>query len=312
MPGAEPAASPRVSIVTSTYNRSNVLRYTIESVLASTFADWEMIVVGDACTDDTADVVASFGDPRISFVNLAVNSGEQATPNNEGVRRARGEYVAFLNHDDLWTPDHLATCLEAIGEGDFVSTLTITVDQHDVAHLAGVSANHEYAPESWVPASSWMLRRSLAERVGPWRPARELFLTPSQEWLYRAWKQGHRLRSVAKATVIAVFSGVRSRAYADRREAEQARYLARMRGDPLFLQRMLEEIAFRLTLETNAAAPLRHFRRALKALVRRATLSLGVHPHSLRNAVRFRRKGAFLDSLRRNRGLPPLPRRRTT
>jgi len=311
MPGAE-MTTPRVSIVTSTYNRSNVLRFTIESVLASTVADWEMIIVGDACTDDTAHVVASFGDSRISFVNLPVNSGEQATPNNEGVRRARGEYVAFLNHDDLWTPDHLATCLDAIGEGDFVSTLTLVIDHHDVAHLAGVTKNREYAPELFVPASSWMLRRTFADQVGPWRPARELFFAPSQEWLFRAWKQGHRLPSVAKTTVIAVFSGQRKHAYAERHEAEQARYLELLRSDPLFLQRMLEEVASRLTLEVNAATPLRHFNRAVKALVRRATLSAGVHPHSLRNAVLFRRRGAFLDSLRRNRGLTPLPRRRTT
>lgn len=312
MPGADSTASPRVSIVVATYNRSNVLRFTIESVLASTFTDWEMIVVGDACTDDTAVVVASFGDPRISFVNLPENSGEQATPNNEGMRRARGEYIAILNHDDLWMPDHLATCLGAIGGGDFVSTLAIVIDRDDVAHLAGVATNHEYAPEFYVPASSWLLRRSLVERVGPWRPAREMYLPPSQEWLFRAWKQGHKLPSVAKPTVIAVLSGTRARAYADRHEAEQAHYLGRMRSDPLFLQHMLEQIAFRLTLETNAATPVRHFRRAVKALLRRATLSAGVHPHSLRNAVLYRRKGAFLDSLRRTRGLPPLPRRRTT
>lgn len=304
--------TPRVSIVTSTWNRSNVLRFTIESVLASTFTDWEMIIVGDACTDDTEAVVQSFGDPRISFVNLPVNSGEQATPNNEGVRRARGEYVAILNHDDLWTPDHLATCLEAIGDGDFISTLTIALDHNDVLHLAGVCTNNEYAPEFYVPASSWMLRRTLAATVGPWRPARELFLPPSQEWLFRAWKQGHRLPTVAKPTVIAVFSGSRQRAYAERHDAEQARYLELLRRDPLLLQHILVEIAFRLTAEANAATPVRHVKRALKALLRRATLSIGVHPHSLRNAIRFRRKGAFLDDLRRNRGLPPLPRRRTT
>ena len=95
--------TPTVSVVVATYNRANVLRFSIEAALRSSASDWEMIVVGDACTDHTADVVASFDDPRISFVNLPVNAGEQSIPNNEGVRRARGRYVAFLNHDDLWT-----------------------------------------------------------------------------------------------------------------------------------------------------------------------------------------------------------------
>jgi len=56
--------TPTVSIIIATYNRSRVLRHAIESVRNSRFADWELIVVGDACTDDTAACVAAFGDPR--------------------------------------------------------------------------------------------------------------------------------------------------------------------------------------------------------------------------------------------------------
>ena len=67
--------SPHVSIVIATYNRSNVLRFAIESVRAQTVADFELIVIGDACTDDTAAVVNGFGDPRIRFENLPRNIG---------------------------------------------------------------------------------------------------------------------------------------------------------------------------------------------------------------------------------------------
>ena len=87
------------------------MRYAVESLLRSTIVDWELIVVGDACTDDTGDVVASFGDSRIQFYNMEKNCGEQSGPNNEGLRRARGEYVAFLSQDDLWFPDHLEKLL---------------------------------------------------------------------------------------------------------------------------------------------------------------------------------------------------------
>ena len=82
---------PQVSIVVATYNLSGSLRWTIESALRQTMTDWEMLVVGDACTDDTADVVASFGDDRISFLNLHVNCGDQAGPNNVGVHRTHGQ-----------------------------------------------------------------------------------------------------------------------------------------------------------------------------------------------------------------------------
>src|SRR5687767_11682012 len=105
---------PEVSVVTATYHRPAALRFAIESVLAQSFTDWELIVVGDGCTDHTAAVVAGFTDPRIRFVNLGANSGDQAIPNNVGVALARGRCIAFLNHDDLWWPDHLASGLAAL------------------------------------------------------------------------------------------------------------------------------------------------------------------------------------------------------
>ena len=106
-------ASPTISIITATYNCSHILRYAIASVLNSDFDDWELIVVGDHCTDDTEACVAGFDDDRIRFFNLEVNSGQQATPNNFGLSKARGEYVCYLNHDDLFLPWHLSTMLEA-------------------------------------------------------------------------------------------------------------------------------------------------------------------------------------------------------
>ena len=81
---ARPSDAPLVSIITATYNRSNVLAYTLRSALRSTVADWEHLVIGDACTDDTALVVAGLGDARVRFHNLAENFGEQSGPNNAG------------------------------------------------------------------------------------------------------------------------------------------------------------------------------------------------------------------------------------
>src|SRR5690606_24951720 len=95
---------PLVSVVMATYNRSNIIVYAIESLRANTLQDWELIVVGDCCTDDTETVVSAFGDQRIRFINLPENCGEQSGPNNFGVGLARGKYLAFLNHDDMWFP----------------------------------------------------------------------------------------------------------------------------------------------------------------------------------------------------------------
>jgi glycosyltransferase involved in cell wall biosynthesis len=89
------------------------LTYGLESVLTQTVTDWEMWI-GEACTDETESVVRGFADPRIHFLNLPRQTGDQAGPNNEGLRLFRGRYIAYLNHDDLWLPDHLAVGVDAL------------------------------------------------------------------------------------------------------------------------------------------------------------------------------------------------------
>ena len=95
----------RISVVVPTYNASARLRRTIGSVLAQTVPPHEIIIVDDGSTDDTARVCASFGN---AIVYLAVENGGQQRARNIGVGRATGEWIAFLDHDDLWEPDYLA------------------------------------------------------------------------------------------------------------------------------------------------------------------------------------------------------------
>src|SRR5688572_1019424 len=114
MASANSQTSPVVSVILATYNWTSVLRYAIRTVLWQTFTDFELLVIGDGCTDDTAEVVASFRDPRIRWHNLPENTGNQAGPNNAGLAMARSEYVAYMHQDDLWLPDHLAVLVETM------------------------------------------------------------------------------------------------------------------------------------------------------------------------------------------------------
>ena len=96
----------KVSVIIPTYNRAYILRDAIESVLRQTYVNFELIVVDDGSTDETAKIVKGFPDPRIRFVQRPRNGGVAAAKNT-GLEIAGGELVATLDSDDLWKPEKL-------------------------------------------------------------------------------------------------------------------------------------------------------------------------------------------------------------
>ncbi|MBV8859321.1 MAG: glycosyltransferase [Acidobacteria bacterium] len=109
-------AEPFVSVVIPTYNRARLLGRAIRSVLAQSYCDFEVIVVDDGSTDETAGVVESFGDRRVRYVALARNGGAGAA-RNAGIRLARGKFLAFQDSDDEWLPSKLAKQMSAFERG---------------------------------------------------------------------------------------------------------------------------------------------------------------------------------------------------
>jgi glycosyltransferase involved in cell wall biosynthesis len=304
--GPAPFPAPRVSILTATYNRSNVLRLVIETVQRQTVTDWEWIIVGDACTDDTADVVASFGDPRIRFVNLAQGHGEQSGPNNEAFRLSRAPHLAYLHHDDLWLPDHLEVTLAAlrVTGADLVFPLVETILPDGPPRLLGASPSGRYAPYFFVPPSAWVLRRDMIEELGPWRSARDCYEAPSEDLLFRAWQAGKDMRLVPRFTVVMLPSAWRAQSYARRDFQEHEALVARMRDEPDFRERELSALALHY-----AAAQFRIGSALLlttRNSVRRGLAALGLRPIAVRRFLQYGRKGAMLNDLRQRRGLPPI------
>lgn len=113
------ASSPTFSVILPTYNRGHLLGRAIESVLAQTYQNFELIVVDDASTDATKDVVESFRDGRIIYILLERNGGPSVT-RNRGILRARGRYISFLDDDDEYLRGFLAETFrvfEAASEG---------------------------------------------------------------------------------------------------------------------------------------------------------------------------------------------------
>jgi glycosyltransferase involved in cell wall biosynthesis len=308
-PAPETGAPPLVTVITATYNRSNVLRYAIASLLASDLSDWELRVIGDACTDDTEAVVRGFGDPRIHFTNLTRNTGEQSGPNNEGLRQARGRYVAFLNHDDLVFPDHLSTLvtnIESTG-ADMVFSVGIRVHPDGRYSLQAATSREEYGPLLDVPASSWLFKRELIDVVGPWRFYQDCHAVPSQDWIYRAWRAGMRIRCSPRATVLLVPSGDRHGSYANRDWQEQQTLHHRLREDPERLRgELLAAIARARSADEHELPVSQHLRRAAKGVLFSLVLSLGISPAFVRDVIRLKRRGWNIDRMRKVRGLAPL------
>lgn len=298
---------PLVSVITATYNRSNVLCHTIASLIKSTFEDWELIVVGDACTDDTEEVVLSFNDPRIHFINLKENFGDQGGPNNEGFRLARGRYIAYLNHDDLWLPGHLETLVRGIEESgsDMVFTTGLSLGGEKRSCLCGVMPEDRFIP-GFVPASLWLLKREVLEQIGPWRHPRDCYVQPSQDLLFRIWKAGKKIRALPKVTLVSVPSGYRTGVYAGR-EFEENRHISEcLEKDPNFLESEYLNIARSLALERIELDIWPHFRRGVKNIFKAVVLKLGFVPYELGFILRYRQKGGYINRWRKTIGLPEL------
>ncbi len=98
----------KASVILPTYNRAGILKNAIDSVLAQTYRNFELIIVDDGSTDQTADVVRHIEDPRIRYVYTQINRGAAAA-RNYGIAQASKEaaYIAFEDSDDLWHPDKL-------------------------------------------------------------------------------------------------------------------------------------------------------------------------------------------------------------
>ncbi len=118
-------ASPVVSIVTPVYNAGEFLDKTLDSVIAQSLTDWELIAVDDASPDNSLEVLQEYAasDSRIKVVALQENQGPGAV-RNIGLEKTTGEYVAFLDADDFWHPDKLQLQLDFMTRNDLLFSST--------------------------------------------------------------------------------------------------------------------------------------------------------------------------------------------
>lgn len=112
-----------VSVIMPSWNTSNFIAESIQSVIDQTYENWELIIVDDCSTDNTDEVVAEFTDKRIRYFKNEKNSGA-ALSRNRALREAKGEWIAFLDSDDLWNPDKLEHQINFMNEHGYTLSYT--------------------------------------------------------------------------------------------------------------------------------------------------------------------------------------------
>lgn len=108
-----------VSIVMPSWNTEKYIGESIQSVIDQTYENWELIIVDDCSTDDTDKVVSKFKDRRIKYLKNKKNSGAALT-RNRALREARGEWIAFLDSDDLWLPNKLEKQISFMNNNNYI------------------------------------------------------------------------------------------------------------------------------------------------------------------------------------------------
>lgn len=165
----------KFSIIMPAYNASLTISESLNSVLNQTYKDWEVLVINDGSFDNTIEIVLSFDDPRIKLINK-INGGV-ASARNLGIDYAKGEYIAFLDSDDLWHPEKLEKSLRVFENDncdlvysnyyDFQNTIELAVTHLDLHPMRKV--DNDYARlylYDYIPTLTVVIRKNIIEIVG--------------------------------------------------------------------------------------------------------------------------------------------------
>jgi glycosyltransferase involved in cell wall biosynthesis len=188
-----------VSVITPTFNRAHLIGETMRSILAQTFDDLEILVIDDGSTDNTSEVIVSLGDPRIRFIPLP-HSGSISSVRNRGIREAGGQYITFLDSDDLWSPQAVMT-LKGVLDGNPALGLSYgrverrgpCPDRRIDRHLARIRmrSGNVFPPlllENFILTQAVMVRKEAFSKAGIFDE--ELNISIGEDWeffLRLAW-----------------------------------------------------------------------------------------------------------------------------
>jgi glycosyltransferase involved in cell wall biosynthesis len=180
---------PTVSVIIPTYNRAHCIADAIDSVLAQSYHDFELIVVDDGSTDNTCEVVTFYND-RLKYIKQ-LNNGVSAARNN-GINAAQGEWIAFLDSDDTWEPDKLKLQVDDIRLHPKAAAHMVDANitdpqgkEHSIYEIRGMKTEFERQPFRTRPlidvlkapfcTPCWMIQKKIIEKAGYFNPNMKIY-----------------------------------------------------------------------------------------------------------------------------------------
>ncbi len=294
------STTPLVTVVIATYNRAETLKYAIESVLWQRYKNLELWVIGDCCTDHTEKVVQSFNDARVNFYNLPQNSGYQSKPNNEGIKRSKGQYIAYLNHDDIWLPNHL---------------------QDTVAHLQATNADIVFSIIQWVysfttsradipllpnlpippEATAVVHKKGIINTIGYWKDIHETYSYPRVDFFRQAQFAGLKFAMVPSLTGLKFLWDEKN--YHD--VGPHPVYMERLKTEKDYAAKELSAMLIRAEHLIYSIPDVKRLKFMLINPLRTLLIKLKVDPASLHF---WHKKGTQIKVWRKRHGLKEIPK----
>ena len=177
-----------ISIIIPAYNADKYLANTIQSVINQTYIDWEIIIINDGSTDGTLELINNFKDKDSRIKVFSHENAGVAHSRNRGIAEAKGEFIAFLDADDLWTPDKLEMQLKVLQENPEAGVAYSWVDYIDETGKflypgSHITVNGDAYPKLLINnflenGSNPLVRREALEKIGKF----DVNLPPAEDW----------------------------------------------------------------------------------------------------------------------------------
>ena len=201
--------------------------------MQQSYRDFELLIVGDNCTDETEFVIRPLLSNKIRWINRTENSRSQSAPNNTGIQATTGKHIAYLGHDDIWSGDHLAA-LNFLFTADANLHFAVSGAIYHMPpgverpQVTGIFNDQSAKFIHFFPPSSFAHRRDVIAKIDGWRDPEEIKPPVDAEFLLRAAQAGFKFASTGKITVHKFAAGHRYLSYLRPMSDEQERMLRSM------------------------------------------------------------------------------------